>query len=76
MNDILNKILSDKTPEEFAAEVAIIRKKIGSDNKYDISAEEVIDIKPITRITMTKEETVRILIMMVGSIYDRYKVNK
>ncbi len=45
MNDILNKILSDKTPEEFAAEVAIVRKKIGSDNKYDISAEEVIDIK-------------------------------
>ncbi len=44
MNDILNKILSDKTPEEFAAEVAIVRKKIGPDNKYDISAEEAIGI--------------------------------
>ncbi len=49
MNDTLNKILSDKTPEEFAAEVAIVRKKIGSDNKYDISAEELIGIQPITR---------------------------
>ncbi len=54
MNDILNKILSDKTPEEFAAEVAIVRKKIGPDNKYDISVEEAIGIifEPISAVSI------------------------
>lgn len=44
MNSVLDKILANKTPEEFAEEMLEIRAKIGEDTIYDISVEDVLGI--------------------------------
>jgi hypothetical protein len=48
MNNILEKILAKKSPEEFAKEISEVRKIVGKDNKFDMSVEDAlgIDVEP------------------------------
>ncbi len=50
MNDILDKILANKSPEEFAKEIAEVRKIVGPDNEFDMSVEEALGISTETSI--------------------------
>ena len=58
MNNILQKILANKTPEEFAAEILQVRKKIGQDNEFDMSVEEAlgIDVQPSINFEKMQEQ--------------------
>lgn len=44
MNNILEKILAKKSPEEFAKEISEVRKIVGKDNKFDMSVEDALGI--------------------------------
>jgi hypothetical protein len=61
MNNILDKILANKTPEEFSIEMQEIRKRIGEDTIYDISAEDVLSNELSARIeNINKNENTQV----------------
>ena len=68
MNNILQKILANKTPEEFAAEILQVRKKIGQDNEFDMSVEEAlgIDVQPSINF---KHTDIKISPVSMGAVY-------